>query len=81
MEETLHLLENSTHNSLLLIDELGRGTSTFDGFSIATSVLKHIIQSKPNLKKKCFFNSRNKPEMPFRHSLSVNVSRTAGIWE
>ena len=46
MEETLHLIQHSSHNSLLLIDELGRGTSTFDGFSIATSVLKYIIKSK-----------------------------------
>lgn len=45
MEETLQLLTNSSHNSLLLVDELGRGTSTFDGFSIATSVLKYILKS------------------------------------
>ena len=44
MEETYHILKESTNNSMLVIDELGRGTSTYDGVSIAYAVLKHIAQ-------------------------------------
>ena len=43
MEETLNVIKNATSNSLCIIDELGRGTSTFDGISIASSILKWIV--------------------------------------
>lgn len=43
MEETLNIINQSTPNSLCFIDELGRGTSTFDGYSIASSVLNYLI--------------------------------------
>ena len=43
MEETLNILKYGTKNSLAILDELGRGTSTFDGVAIAFSVLKSII--------------------------------------
>jgi DNA mismatch repair protein MutS len=42
MWETKNILENATPRSLLLLDEIGRGTSTFDGLSIAWSVAEHI---------------------------------------
>jgi len=42
MEETLNILRYATRNSLVIIDELGRGTSTFDGISIAYSVLRYL---------------------------------------
>ena len=42
MEETFNILRYGTCHSLAILDELGRGTSTFDGVSIAYSVLKHI---------------------------------------
>ena len=43
MEETKAILESATENSLVIIDELGRGTSTFDGQALADSVLSHLI--------------------------------------
>ena len=46
LEETLNILKNSTENSLVLVDELGKGTSTFDGVAIAYAVLKNIIEEK-----------------------------------
>jgi DNA mismatch repair protein MutS len=42
MIETANILNTATHRSLLVLDEIGRGTSTFDGISIAWSVAEHI---------------------------------------
>ena len=42
MSEVANILNNATAQSLLILDEIGRGTSTFDGLSIAWSVLEHI---------------------------------------
>jgi DNA mismatch repair protein MutS len=42
MKETSHILKTATSRSLLILDEVGRGTSTFDGISIAWAVLEHL---------------------------------------
>ena len=44
MKEVAYILENATHNSLIILDEIGRGTSTFDGLSIAQAVVEHICK-------------------------------------
>jgi DNA mismatch repair protein MutS len=46
MNEVANILRNATSNSLLILDEIGRGTSTFDGLSIAWSVVEHISNPK-----------------------------------
>lgn len=46
MNEMANILINSTKNSLLILDEIGRGTSTFDGLSIAWAVLEHIASNE-----------------------------------
>ena len=46
MNEVANILRNATSNSLLVLDEIGRGTSTFDGLSIAWAVVEHISNPK-----------------------------------
>lgn len=43
MEETKNILRFATNRSLAIVDELGRGTSTFDGYAIAHAVLTYLV--------------------------------------
>ena len=54
MWEVSNILKNATPNSLVLLDEVGRGTSTYDGLSIAWSVIEYI-SNNDNLKCKTLF--------------------------
>ena len=45
LEETLQIVREATRKSFVIIDELGRGTSTYDGIAIAYSVLKYLVES------------------------------------
>ena len=42
MQETAYILNNATSKSFVIIDEIGRGTSTFDGMSLAWGVLSYL---------------------------------------
>ena len=46
MSEVAEILKNATNRSLLILDEIGRGTSTYDGMSIARAVLEHCADKK-----------------------------------
>jgi DNA mismatch repair protein MutS len=54
MVETANLLNHATPRSLLVLDEIGRGTSTYDGISIAWAVVEHI-HNHPRLRCKTVF--------------------------
>ncbi len=45
MQETAHILNGATSRSLVVLDEIGRGTATFDGLSIAWAVAEHLVTS------------------------------------
>jgi len=54
MSEVADIIRNATNNSLLILDEIGRGTSTFDGMSIARAVLEYVA-NKQSLGAKTLF--------------------------
>ncbi len=75
MNETAFILNNATENSLIILDEIGRGTSTFDGVSIAWSVAEHIYN---RIKAKTLFSTHyhvlNKLQEKFSRIRNFNLA-------
>ena len=71
MSEVANILNNATKNSLLILDEIGRGTSTYDGLSIAWAVLE-FIASEETCGAKALFATHY-------HELSELEGRLSGV--
>jgi DNA mismatch repair protein MutS len=82
MRETSHILANLTDRSLVVLDEIGRGTSTFDGISIAWAVAEHLHES-PARPRTLFATHYHEltalaAALPRVHNLSVAVAEWKG---
>ena len=77
MNEAADILNNMTSRSLVLFDELGRGTSTYDGISIAWAIVEYIHEH-PNVRAKTLFATHyhelNEMERSFKRIKNYNVS-------
>lgn len=77
MNEAASILNNMSERSLILFDELGRGTSTYDGISIAWAIVEHIHEYG-NIKPKTLFATHyhelNEMEKSFSRVVNYNVS-------
>lgn len=67
MKEVNNILRYATQNSLLILDEVGRGTSTFDGLSLAWAILEYIIK---NIKSKTLFATHYHELIDLEHTFS-----------
>ncbi|UCG00496.1 MAG: DNA mismatch repair protein MutS [Candidatus Heimdallarchaeota archaeon] len=78
MLETAHILHNSTPNSLIILDEVGRGTSTFDGLSLAWAIAEYIAKEK---KSKTLFATHyhQLSELENQYSVVKNYHQTAKV--
>ncbi len=74
MTETANILHNATENSLVLLDEIGRGTSTFDGLSLAFAVAKHLVEKIKafTLFATHYFELTNLPELN-THAFNIHL--------
>ena len=76
MTEAASILNNMSQRSLILFDELGRGTSTYDGISIAWSIVEHIHEhaTRPKTLFATHYHELNEMEKSFKRIVNYNVS-------
>ena len=76
MNETASILNNLTSNSLILLDEIGRGTSTYDGISIAWAIAEFLHENKfkPHVLFATHYHDLNEMEYIYKGIKNFNVS-------
>ena len=77
MNEAASILHNMTSKSLVILDEIGRGTSTYDGISIAMAIVEYMHERKnvnPNVLFATHYHELNKLESRFERVKNFNVS-------
>ena len=76
MSETAYILHHATEQSLVLMDEVGRGTSTFDGLALAQAIAEHLLQKNKSFS---FFATHyfELTKLPEAHATAVNMHLSA----
>ncbi len=83
MSETANILRNATARSLVILDEIGRGTSTYDGLSIAWAVAEHLLGRDGGQGTKTLFATHyhELTELAYRYDTVLNMHVAVKEWE
>ncbi len=73
MHETAYILRNATQSSLIIMDEVGRGTSTADGISIAFAVLHRLLELRSKVLFATHFHELTRVDSPLLHKLYLEI--------
>ncbi len=81
MNETANILNNATENSLVILDEIGRGTSTYDGLSIAWAVAENLVEKNDKGVKTLFATHYHElTDLALTHNRIKNYSIAVREW-
>jgi DNA mismatch repair protein MutS len=81
MQETAHILRHATRRSLVLLDEIGRGTATFDGLSIAWAVAEHLARDGAGPKTLFATHYHELTDLAADHAGVGNLHVSAREWQ
>ncbi len=80
MTETANILHNATPKSLIILDEIGRGTSTYDGLAIAWAVVD-FLNSDPSVKARTLFATHYHELIKLEETMPGVVNYNVAVWE
>jgi len=80
MQEVAHILKYASRNSLIILDEIGRGTATYDGLSIAWAVAEHLVQD-PQFNPKTLFATHYHELTQLQDKFSGLINLHVGVKE